>query len=117
MNLEKIQKIEKISGYTLTAIGLIFIIVTVLLGLWIYMNGAQISQLVPIPAGETSEFVKSVVVFSNVCLVVLMFVIMVWAGSIISSRGVTMIKDVKLKLVKKNIEEAEETARKIKKSD
>jgi len=40
------------------------------------------------------------------------FIIIVWAGSIISSRGVTMIKDVKLKLVRKSPSEVAEAVKK-----
>jgi len=39
---------------------------------------------------------------------------MVWAGSIISSSGLTLIKDVKLKLVGKSLREAAEVAEKVK---
>lgn len=116
MNSEKMQKMEKASGYSMLIIGLIFLIISVLLVLIIFLSGMQIPQLVPVPAGETNEFVKSMVIFSNVCLIFFIFIIIVWVGSIISSRGVTLIKDVKLKLVRKNIEEAEETVSKLRKS-
>jgi hypothetical protein len=48
--------------------------------------------------------------FSNVCLIFFIFIVMVWAGSIISSRGLTLIKEVKLKLVGKSVREAAEAA-------
>jgi len=108
------EKAEKITGYTLLVIGLILIIVPALLAFWMFLSGAQIPQLVPVPTGETSESIKSMVVFSNVCLIFFIFIIMVWAGSIISSRGLTLIKDVKLKLVGKSLREAAEAAEKVK---
>lgn len=108
------EKAEKITGYTLLVIGLILIIVPALLAFWMFLSGAQIPQLVPVPTEETSESIKSMVVFSNVCLVFFIFIIMVWAGSIISSRGLTLIKDVKLKLVGKSLREAAEVAEKVK---
>jgi uncharacterized membrane protein len=114
MNSEKAQKIEKTTGYVLLAIGLIFIIISVGLALSILLSGTQISQLVPVPAGETGESIESMVVFSNVCLIFFIFIIIIWAGSIISSRGITMIKDVKLKLVGKSVRQATEIARKTK---
>jgi hypothetical protein len=110
-------KAEKIAGYTALVIGLILIIVPALLAFWMFLSGAQIPQLVPVPTGETNEIIKSIVVFSNVCLGFFIFIIMVWAGSIISSRGVTLIKDVKLKLVGKSLREAAETAEKVKGED
>ena len=108
------EKAEKITGYTLLVIGLILIIVPALLAFWIFLSGAQTPQLVPVPTGETSEYIKSMVIFSNVCLIFFIFIIMVWAGSIISSRGLTLIKDVKLKLVGKSLREAAEAAEKVK---
>jgi hypothetical protein len=110
-------KAEKISGYTMLAVGLILIIASALLALWIILSGAQIPQFVTVPSGETSETVKSVIVFSNVCMVFFILIIIVWAGSILTSRGVALIKDVKLKLVGKNLREATETAEKVKGED
>jgi hypothetical protein len=107
------KKAEKITGYTLLVIGLILIIIPALLALWIFLSGAQIPQLV-VPTGETNESTKSMVIFSNVCLIFFIFIIIVWAGSIISSRGLTLIKDVKLKLVGKSLQEAAEVAEKVK---
>jgi uncharacterized membrane protein len=108
------KKVEKITGYTLLVVGLILIIVPALLAFWMFLSGAQIPQLVPVPTGEGSESIKSMVIFSNVCLLFFIFIIIVWAGSIISSRGVTLIKDVKLKLVGKSLQEAAEAAEKVK---
>jgi hypothetical protein len=107
-------KAEKISGYTMLAVGLILIIASALLAFWMFLSGAQIPQFVPVPSGETSETVKSMVIFSNVCVIFFIFIIIVWAGSIITSRGVTLIKDVKLKLVGKSLREAAEVAEKVK---
>ena len=108
----KTEKAEKIVGYTLLAIGLILIIIPVLLSLLIILSGMQIPQLVLTPTGEISESIKSMIIFSNVCLIFFIYIIIVWAGSILTSRGVTMIKDVKLKLVGKSLREAVETAEK-----
>jgi hypothetical protein len=38
---------------------------------------------------------------------------MVWAGSIVTSRGVTMIKDVRLKLARRSLKEAADTIEKV----
>ncbi len=114
MNSEKAQKIEKTTGYVLLAVGLIFIIIPVVLALSILLSRTEIPQLVPVPTGETGESIESIVIFSNVCLIFFIFIIIVWAGSIISSRGITMIKDVKLKLVGKSVHEAAEIAKKTK---
>jgi sterol desaturase/sphingolipid hydroxylase (fatty acid hydroxylase superfamily) len=108
MKPQKAQKIEKITGYVLLIIGLIFIILPACLALWMFLSGTQIPQLIPIPAVSEGEFVRAFAIFCNVCVALFVFIIMVWAGSIISSRGVTMVKDVKLKLVRRNLAEATE---------
>jgi hypothetical protein len=114
---KKAEKAEKTVGYALLAIGLILIIVPALFAFSMFLMGMQIPQLVPVSSEETSDNVKSIVAFSNVCLVFFIFIIIVWAGSIVSSRGVTLIKDVKLKLVSKSLQEAAETAEKIESED
>jgi len=106
-------KAEKISGYALLVVGLILIIVPALLAFWIFLSGAQLPQLVAYPSEETSEYIKSMVIFSNAFAVFFIFIIVVWAGSIISSRGLTLIKDVKLKLVGKSLREAAEAAERV----
>lgn len=108
------EKAEKISGYALLLIGLILIIIPALLAFWLFLSGTQIPQLVPVSTGEASDSIKSMVILSNVCIILFVFIIIVWAGSIISSRGLTLIKDVKLKLVGKSLREAAEVAEKVK---
>jgi sterol desaturase/sphingolipid hydroxylase (fatty acid hydroxylase superfamily) len=104
---KRLEKREKTVGYILLVIGLIFIILPAALALWMFLASAQ-PQLVPIPTASEDEFTKAFATFSNVCLIFFIFIIILWAGSIISSRAVTMIKDVKLKLVKKSLNEAAE---------
>jgi hypothetical protein len=111
---QKTEKTEKKTGFILLAVGLIFIIIPAGLVLFIFFTGTQIPQLVPFPTGEVSETIESLVIFSNVCLVFFIFIITVWSGSIISSRGITMVKDVKLKLVRKSVREVAEAAEKAK---
>lgn len=106
-------KSEKKVGYTLLVVGLILIILPALLALYLFLASSQIPQLVPVPTGG-DDFAKAFATFSNVCLIFFVFIVVVWAGSIVSSRGVTMIKDVKLKLVSKSFKEATQTAKKVK---
>jgi hypothetical protein len=109
----KAEKAEKISGYILLAIGLIFIILPAMLALVMFLAGWQVPQLVPTQSGETDSFVRAVATFSNVCLIAFIFVVLIWTGSILSSRGVTLIKNVKLKLVRKSLREAAEVAERL----
>ena len=67
-----------------------------LMAFYIFLTGWQVPQFVRVPTGQEKEFVGASAAFSGVCMVFFIFIIIVWAGSIISSRGVTMIKDAKL---------------------
>lgn len=112
MKPEKAQKIEKTVGYVLLAIGLVLIISPAILALSILLNGLRVPFL--IPAHTTADgFAQAIADFSNVCLIFFIFIIAVWAGSIASSRGVTMVKDVRLKLAKKSLKEVAETLEKV----
>ena len=116
MKPEKAQKIEKGTGYALLVLGLILIIIPALMAFYIFLTGGQVPQFVPVPAGQENEFAGAFAgafaAFSDVCMLFFIFIIIVWAGSIISSRGVTMIKDVKLKLVRKSLSEVAEAVKK-----
>jgi len=107
---KKAEKIEKTTGYALLIVGLILIIVPALIAFAVFLISAQIPQFVPISPTEPDANVRATAVFSNVCLLLFIFIIVVWAGSIITSRGVALIKDVKLKLVKKSLRQMAELA-------
>lgn len=101
----KVEKPEKIVGYVLLVIGLIFIALAATLAYLLFSSGAEIPQFVPVPADGENGFAKAFAAFSNVCLIFFVFIVIVWAGSIISSRGVTLIKEIKLKIVKGSLGE------------
>ena len=113
MDHQRARIIEKNVGYTLLAIGLILIIFPALLILSIFLTGATVPQMVPKPSSEQGELASAIADFSNVCLIFFIFMILVWAGSIVSSRGVTMVKDVRLKLAKKSLKEATDAIEKV----
>jgi len=95
----KIEKPEKIVGYVVLVIGLIFIILAAILACLLFSSGTQIPEFVPFPTEGEDGFTKASAIFSNVCLPFFIFIVIIWAGSIISSRGITLIKEVKLKIV------------------
>jgi TRAP-type C4-dicarboxylate transport system permease small subunit len=109
------KKAEKIVGYVLLALGLILIIIPAVLAIITFLNQSQIPQFIQIPT-DTSDFVKAMALFTNACVFFFIFIVIVWAGSIITSRGVAMIKETKLKLVSKSLKETVETAEKVKES-
>ena len=67
----KVEKPEKIVGYVLLVIGLIFIILPILLAIAILLGGMKVPQLIPTPTeGGTSDgFAVGSVAFSNACLI------------------------------------------------
>jgi uncharacterized membrane protein len=109
MQSQKAQKAEKIVGYVLLSVGLVLIIFPACLAMWEFLSQTRVPELVPTPA-TGNEFAVAFSSFSNVCLIFFIFAIMVWAGSIITSRGMALIKDVKLKFVKKSLDEVVEAA-------
>ena len=110
MKPEKAWKMEKITGYTLLVFGLVLIFIPVILALLVFLSAIAAPQLIPEFTGE-DEFAQSFAGFGNACLIFFLLLTMVWAGSIVTSRGVTMIKDVRLKLVRKSLREVAEAVK------
>jgi hypothetical protein len=106
----KSEKVEKIVGYAFLAFGLALIVFAAIFALWVFLAGVQIPQFVPVPTAEQDSFARAFAFFSNVCLAFFLLVIVVWGGAIVTSRGVTLVKDVKLKLMRKSLREAADAA-------
>ncbi|MEM3694947.1 MAG: hypothetical protein QXJ11_03195 [Candidatus Bathyarchaeia archaeon] len=107
------KKAEKIVGYVLLALGLVLIVIPAILAIITLISQSKIPQFIQTPVGA-GDFVEAMAVFGNALVFFFIFIIIVWAGSIITSRGVSMIKEVRLKLVSKSLKEAVETAEKVK---
>jgi hypothetical protein len=99
----RIEKPEKIVGYVVLVVEFIFIILAAILACLLVSSGTQIPEFVQIPT--EGEFAKAVATVSNVYLVFFILIIIIWAGSIISSRRITLIKEIKLKIVEGNLGE------------
>ena len=108
----KIEKPERVICYVVLVIGLIFIILAAILAYLLFASGAQIPQFVPVPTEGEDEFAKAFTNFSNVCLVFFIVIVIIWAGSIISNRGMTLITETKLKIVEESLGEEVEIVRK-----
>ena len=78
----------------------------------LFSSGGQILEFVPVPTEGEDEFAKALGNLSNVCLVFFIFTVIIWAGSIISSRGITLIKEIKLKIVEGSLGEEVEIVKK-----
>jgi len=108
----KIEKPEQIIGYVVLVIGLIFIILAAILAYLLFASGTQIPQFVPVPTEGEDEFAKALTNIGNVFLLFFIFIVIIWAGSIISSRGITLIKEIKLKIVEGSLGEEVEIVKK-----
>jgi len=93
-------------------IGLVFIILAAILAYLLFSSGTQIPEFVPVPTEGEGEFAKALGNLSNVCLVFFIFTVIIWAGSIISRRGITLIKEIKLKIVEGSLGEEVEIVKK-----
>ena len=93
------MKSEKIVGYVLLAVGLVFVIFPTWLAYSILLGGNSLPELVPSSGSD------STIALVNVLSVFSILTIVVWAGSIISSRGVTLIREVRLKVIREDIGE------------
>ena len=93
------MKSEKIVGYVLLAVGLVFVVFPMWLAYSMLLGGNGLPELVPTSSTDsTSALVNVLSVFS-------ILIIVIWAGSIISSRGVTLIREVKLKVIREDVGE------------
>jgi len=108
----KVEEPEKIVGYVVLVIGLILIILAAILAYLLFASGGQIPQFVPVQTESEDEFAKALTNLSNVCLLFFIFIVIIWAGSIISSRGITLIKEIKLKIVEGSLGEEVEIVKK-----
>jgi hypothetical protein len=93
------MKSEKIIGYVLLAVGLVFVVFPTWLGYSILLGGNGLPELVP---SSSTDFTSGI---ANVLSVALILIIVLWAGSIISSRGVTLIREVRLKVIREDVGE------------
>jgi len=72
----RIEKPEKIVGYVVLVIGLVFIILTAILACLLVSSGTQIPEFVQIQT--EGEFAKAVATVSNVCRVLFIFIVIIW---------------------------------------
>ena len=94
---------EKVVGYILLAVGLVFVVFPTWLAYSILLGQRSLPQLVPSSGTEPMSMTLSSMI--NVFSVFLILMIVVWAGSIISSRGVTLVREVRLKVARESVGE------------
>lgn len=102
---------ERIIGYILLGVGLGIVIYSVVMA-YSYLTGAMpVPQFFEAPDTNGGTIPSSLFTdISNVLMLFVMLFIILLAGSIISSRGVSLIKEVKLKVVREVGAEKEEVS-------
>jgi hypothetical protein len=116
------EKPEKIVGYVLLAVGLVAVIIPVCFGvsvlLWgssaipkiletpvLSLNDAEIpvdnqTAVLPIDEANINEVIERTFPAVNLCLFFVVAVVLISAGSVLMGKGVSLIKEVKLRVVR-----------------
>lgn len=134
MTSKIIEKPEKLIGYMLLAVGLVVVIIPVYFGFSVLFsgssaipkileipvlsfNGAEIpvgnqSVLLPINDADINELIERTFPAVNLALFFMVAVILISAGSVLMGKGVGLIKEVKLRVVREQVGEEVEVERK-----
>lgn len=128
MKSKIIEKPEKIVGYVLLIVGLVVVIIPTFFGISIVFTGASAipkiletpvlsnatmptnnaTVLLPISAADVNEIIEKTFPAVNLGLFLALSVILISAASVIMGKGVSLIKEVKLKAVREAVKEVGE---------
>lgn len=128
MKLKIIEKPEKIVGYALLVVGLVVVIIPTYFGISIVFRGASAipkiletpilsntttltgnaTVLLPISSADINEIIEKTFPAVNLGLFIALSVILISAGSVIMGKGVSLIKEIKLKALRETVKEASE---------
>ncbi len=135
-----LEKPEKTVGYVLLAVGLVLAIIPVYFGISVLFSGSSAipeilkaptvsfdaaripvgdgEVIIPISEVDVNEIIESLFPAVNLALFLMIAVILISAGSVIMGKGVSLIKEVKLKAVSEVSEEIEvEKEKEVKKEE
>lgn len=125
MKSKIVEKPEKIVGYALLAIGLVVVITPVYFGISIIFTGASAipkiletpvlsnattpmnnaTILLPISTADINEMIEKTFPSVNLGLFLALSVILISAGSVIMGKGVSLLKEIKLRAVREAAKE------------
>jgi hypothetical protein len=125
IKLKILEKPEKMVGYVLLVVGLVVVIIPAYVGFSILFSGSSAipkilevptvsfdyaaidvgneTIVLPISAADMNEMVESVFPAVNLGLFFVVAVILVSAGGVIMGKGVGLIKEVKLRVVREQV--------------
>lgn len=97
------EKREKNVGYVLLAIGLSVILISIIIAFFILMGTISIPEVIEPPSGTDTgtmgELVNMLASFGDVFLAFFLLIVVEYGGGVIMSRGVRLIKEIKLSAV------------------
>jgi hypothetical protein len=115
---------HKIVGYALLVIGLIFVIIPPIFGISILFRGASaipkiletpvLSDNTPtsnstiISTSSLNEIIGAIFPAVNLVLLFVLSLILIYAGGVIMGKGVSLIKEIKLRAVREAVKEVSE---------
>jgi len=125
MKSKILEKPEKIVGYVLLIIGLVVVILPVYFGVSVIFTGASAipkiletpvlsdtttptnnaTVLLPISTADINEMIEKTFPAINLGLFLALSVILISAGSVIMGKGVSLIKEIKLRAVREAVKE------------
>jgi hypothetical protein len=112
----RIQKPEKLTGYILLTVGFILILVPIVLSILIVLGSMPIPMYVQKPtvsgtdpSAELARVMADAFPLLNVIPTFLLFVVIVYAGSVLMGKGVGLIKEINWKVVRTPRAGTEET--------
>jgi amino acid transporter len=96
-----IKKPERLVGYALLTVGLIIILASVVIAILLLLGNMALIQYIPQPviAGSGSDtqlaqVIADLVPLFNVIPTFLLFVVLIYAGSVLMGKGVGLIKEI-----------------------
>jgi len=128
MKSKILEKPEKIVGYVLLIIGLIVVIIPTYFGVSVIFTGASaipkiletpvlsdaatptnnMTVLLPISTADINEMIEKTFPAINLGLFLALSVILISAGSVIMGKGVSLIKEIKLRAVREAVKEIDQ---------
>jgi len=119
MNLN--MEVHKIVGYALLVIGLIVVIIPPVFGISILFGGASAipkilntpvlsdttttSNNTVISTSDLNQIITAIFPAVNVVLLLVLSLVLIYAGGVIMGKGVSLIKEIKLKAVRETVKE------------
>jgi hypothetical protein len=112
----RIEKPEKLVGYALLAIGLVVIFISIIIAILMLLGNMALIEYIPKPVitgsgseAEVARAIADLVPLFNIIPSFLLLVVLIYAGSVLTGKGIGLIKEINWKVIKATEKEVEET--------